>query len=60
MSERHQAIQDRQDFYNHYVNKSKAMRSQFPMALAFVDALLKSKVNNNITQRIGLQARSMF
>lgn len=60
MSEQRQAIQDRQDFYNHYVNKSKAMRSQFPMALAFVDAMLKVKVSNSITQRIGQQARSMF
>ena len=40
MSERHQARMDRQDYYNFFVNKKKASRSNAALAFAFVDAML--------------------
>lgn len=52
MSERTQARLDRQDYYNFFVNKSKASRSNAALALALVDAMLKDKNGGTVSAAI--------
>jgi len=59
MTEQHQARLDRQEFHNLMTNKTRAFRHQAPMALAMVDAMLRSQDNGPISQRIAQNVRNM-
>lgn len=63
MSEIHQARQDRQDFYNHFVYKTKPFRCPNAMAFAFasvfISAMRMGKKDNPVCQRIALNISTM-